>query len=70
MHDDFECLSPRDYEDTMSWLAYEQNPYSTHGVRSKMLNRHVLESIGSQVMNLRVDEEISRTTIDVIYVKT
>jgi hypothetical protein len=30
MHDGFECLSPRDYVDTKSWLAYEKNPYSTH----------------------------------------
>jgi hypothetical protein len=29
-HSDFECLSPRDYVDTKSWLAYEHNPYSTH----------------------------------------
>jgi hypothetical protein len=33
-HHDFECLSPRDYVDTKSWLAYEQNPYSTHWVRT------------------------------------
>jgi hypothetical protein len=26
MLDDFECLSARDYVDTKSWLAYEQNP--------------------------------------------
>jgi hypothetical protein len=30
MHNDFEYPSPRDYVDTKSWLAYEQNPYSTH----------------------------------------
>jgi hypothetical protein len=29
-HDDFECLNPRDFVDTKSWLAYERNPYSTH----------------------------------------
>jgi hypothetical protein len=29
-HDDFECLSLRDYVDTKFWLTYEQNPYSTH----------------------------------------
>jgi hypothetical protein len=29
-HDDFECLSPRDFVDTKSWLAYKRNPYSTH----------------------------------------
>jgi hypothetical protein len=28
--DGFECPSPRDYVDSKSWLAYEQNPYSTH----------------------------------------
>jgi hypothetical protein len=30
MHDDFKCLSPRDYVDTKSCLDFEQNPYSTH----------------------------------------
>jgi hypothetical protein len=30
----FECLSPRDYVDTKFRLAYEQNHYSTHWVRS------------------------------------
>jgi hypothetical protein len=30
MHNGFECLSLRDYVDTKSWLAYEQNPYSTN----------------------------------------
>jgi hypothetical protein len=34
MHDDFKCLNPRDYLDTKSWLAFEQNPYLTHWVRS------------------------------------
>jgi hypothetical protein len=29
-HDDFECLSLRDYADTKSYLAYEQTPYLTH----------------------------------------
>jgi hypothetical protein len=32
-HDYFECPSLRDYLDTKSWQAYEQNPYSTHWVR-------------------------------------
>jgi hypothetical protein len=27
MHDGFECPSPRDYVETKSGLAYEQNPY-------------------------------------------
>jgi hypothetical protein len=26
IHDDFECLSTRDYADTKSWLAYKQKP--------------------------------------------
>jgi hypothetical protein len=30
MHDGFKCLNLGDYVDTKSWLAYEQNPYSTH----------------------------------------
>jgi hypothetical protein len=32
----FECASPRGYVDTKSWLAYEQNPYSTCWVRSSV----------------------------------
>jgi hypothetical protein len=28
-HDNFKCLSPRDYVDTKPLLAYEQNPYPT-----------------------------------------
>jgi hypothetical protein len=32
----FECASPRDYVDTKSWLAYEQNPYLTCWVRSSV----------------------------------
>jgi hypothetical protein len=38
-HDDFECLSLRDYVDTKSSLPYEQNPYSTHWVRSGSCHR-------------------------------
>jgi hypothetical protein len=29
MHDDFECSSARNYVDTKSLLAYEENHYST-----------------------------------------
>jgi hypothetical protein len=54
-NDDFEYLSSRDYVDTKSGLAYEQNPYLTHGVRSKMLDRHVLKSVVRQVTNLLID---------------
>jgi hypothetical protein len=39
MHDDFEYSSPRDYVDTKSWLAYKQNSYSTHRVRSGSCHR-------------------------------
>jgi hypothetical protein len=28
-HENFECLSPKDYVDTKSLLAYEQNPFDT-----------------------------------------
>jgi hypothetical protein len=35
-HDNFECPSPRAYVDIKSWLAYEQNPYSTCWVRSTL----------------------------------
>jgi hypothetical protein len=37
--DDFECPSPRDYVDTKSCLAYEQNRYSTHWVMSGYCHR-------------------------------
>jgi hypothetical protein len=30
VHDGFECPGPGDFLDTKSWLAYEQNTYSTH----------------------------------------
>jgi hypothetical protein len=40
-HNDSECLSPRDYVDTMFWLAYEKNPYSTHWVRSGSCHREM-----------------------------
>jgi hypothetical protein len=40
-HDNFERLSPRDYVDTKSWLAYEQNPYSTHWVRLDSCHREL-----------------------------
>jgi hypothetical protein len=40
-HDGFECPTPRDYVDTKSWLAYEQNPYSTHCVRSGTCHREM-----------------------------
>jgi hypothetical protein len=56
MHNDFECLSPRYYVDTKSRLAYEQNPYSKHGVRSKTLDRHVLKSVVRQITNLHSDK--------------
>jgi hypothetical protein len=48
MHDDFECPSPRDYVDTKSWLAYEQNPYSTHWVRSGSCHREM--SLGYDIL--------------------
>jgi hypothetical protein len=37
--DDFECPSSIDYIDTRSCLAYEQNSYSTHLVRSGSCHR-------------------------------
>jgi hypothetical protein len=36
-HDGFESPSFRDYADTKSWLAYEQNPYSIHKIRFKKI---------------------------------
>jgi hypothetical protein len=38
-HDDFECPILRDYINIKSWLAYEQNPYSMHWVRSGSCHR-------------------------------
>jgi hypothetical protein len=48
-HDSFECLSPRDYIDTKSWLAYEQNPYSIHWVRSGSCHRET--SLGYDILH-------------------
>jgi hypothetical protein len=61
MHDDFGCLSPRDYVDTKSWLAYEQNPYSTHWVRSSSCHREMSLSydILPVVTRLRANTNIS-----------
>jgi hypothetical protein len=42
--DGFECPSSRDYVDTKSWLAYEQNPYSTHWVRLGSYHRETFIS--------------------------
>jgi hypothetical protein len=56
-HGDFECLSIRDYVDTKSYLAYEQNPYPTHRIWYKKSNKYVLESISNQVMKLRTDKK-------------
>jgi hypothetical protein len=47
-HDDFECPSPRDYVDTKSWLAYEQNPCSTHWVRLGSCHRET--SLGYDIL--------------------
>jgi hypothetical protein len=47
-HTNFECLSPRDYVDTKSWLGYEQNPYSTHWVRSGSCHREA--SLGYDIL--------------------
>jgi hypothetical protein len=47
-HDNFECLSPRDYVETKSWPAYEQNPYSTHWVRSGSCHRET--SLGYDIL--------------------
>jgi hypothetical protein len=48
-HDDFECPSPRNYVDTESWLAYEQNPYLIHWVRSGSC--HTKTSIGYDILS-------------------
>jgi hypothetical protein len=48
MHDGLECLSPTDYVDTKSWLAYEQNSYSTHSVRSGSCHRET--SLGYDIL--------------------
>jgi hypothetical protein len=66
-HDDFEYPSLRDNIDTKSWIAYEQNPYQTHGIKSKKLNRHVHKSVGSQVMNLCTNKKSSWSTVEVVF---
>jgi hypothetical protein len=48
MHDDFKCLSPRDYIDTKSWLAYEKNPYSTSWGRSGSCHKEM--SVGYDIL--------------------
>jgi hypothetical protein len=60
-HDDFGCLSPRDYVDTKSWLTYEQNPYLTHWVRSSSCHREMSLSydILPVVTRLRANTNIS-----------
>jgi hypothetical protein len=47
-HDDFECPNRRYYVDTKSWLAYEQNPYSTYWVRSSSCHREI--SLGYDIL--------------------
>jgi hypothetical protein len=47
-HDNFEFLSQRDYIDTKSWLAYDQNSYSTHCVRSRSCHREM--SLGYDIL--------------------
>jgi hypothetical protein len=49
-HDDFKCPSPRNYAETKSWLAYEQNPYSTHWVRSIFCHRET--SLGYDILHV------------------
>jgi hypothetical protein len=60
-HDDFECLSLRDYADTKSYLAYEQTPYLTHWVRSSFYHRKT--SLGYDILpvstRLRANTNIS-----------
>jgi hypothetical protein len=46
----FKCPSPRDNVDTKSWLAYEQNPYSTHWVRSSSCHREM--SLGYDILHV------------------
>jgi hypothetical protein len=47
-HDGFECSNLSDYVDTKSWLAYEQNPYSTHWVTSSSRHREI--SLGYDIL--------------------
>jgi hypothetical protein len=48
MHDGVKCPSPRDYVDTKSWPAYEQDPYSTHWVRLGSCHRET--SLGCDIL--------------------
>jgi hypothetical protein len=47
-HNNFEWLSPRDYIDTKSWLAYDQNPYSINWVRPGSCHREM--SLGCDIL--------------------
>jgi hypothetical protein len=59
-HDDLECSSPRDYVDTKSRLAYEQNPYSINWVRSGSCHRETSPCYGilSAITRLQANTNI------------
>jgi hypothetical protein len=75
-HNDFKCLSPRDYVDTMFWLAYQQNPYSTHGVRSSSWHREM--SLGYDILsvitrlraNMNISDDWHANPTSSLYVNT
>jgi hypothetical protein len=51
-HDGFQCSSPRDYLDTKSYLDYEQNPYSTHKVKSGSCHRVTSQGYDISLLSL------------------
>jgi hypothetical protein len=57
-HDDFKCPSPKDYVDMKSWLAYEQNPYSTQWVVSSSCHRET--SLGYDISLLSLGYKLTR----------
>jgi hypothetical protein len=57
-HDCFECPSPRDYVDTKSWLAYEQNLYSIDWARSGSCHRET--SLGYDISLLSLGYKLTR----------
>jgi hypothetical protein len=62
--DDFEFLSPRDYVDTKSCLAYEQNHYSTYWVRSCSCHRETL--LGYNIL-LAITQQRAKKNISLLH---
>jgi hypothetical protein len=57
-HNSLKCQSPRDYVDTKSCLAYEQNPYLTHWVRLGSCHRET--PLGYEIFLLSLSYKLTR----------